>query len=197
MKIKDVASLARDAGGVTLVSEMDGSVTARQWLVVGGTAVYPLDGLPTLHKETLMAVLDVPMKKRDSYRVHETELTETFQKFTADTGCDRPAEMSGLEIGWDGMRIRCAYADDGSTVFVNTRWLKPLDGAKKDTSFWIREDENGQKMLVVKKGVLNILCVGSSDVWIDDKEARELQRMAKHAWRASEENRERKANAER
>lgn len=196
MKIKDVAALAREMGGVTLVSEIYQGTTVRQWLTVGGTAVYPLDGLPTLNKETLMAVLDVPMKKRDTYRVHETELTEYYEKFTADTMADRPAELSGLEIGWDGMKIRVATADDGSTVFVNTKWLKPLDGARKDMTFWIRTDEKKQKMLIVKRGVLNVLCVGSSDVWVSEKESGELARMARHAMHAADVNRERRENAD-
>lgn len=196
MKIKDVAALARDARGVTLVNEKNETgLTTRQWLVIGGTAVYPLDGLPVLDENTLMAVLDVPMKMRDSYRVFTTELTDAFRRLTADAlPGDRDAQMSGIEIGWEGVRMRCAAADDGSTVLVNTRWIKPVDDAKVDTTFAIRTDDNGQKTLIVKKGMLNVLCVGSADVWIDDKAAEELVRMARHAGRAAEKNRLRAAD---
>lgn len=196
MKIKDIAELARDAGGVTLINEPGVDLKpARQWLVIGGVAVYPLDGLPTLDENQLMAVLDVPMKKRDSYKVFKMELNDHMRQYTADyQPLDRDAELSTIEIGWSGMRLRCAMADDGETVFANTKWLKPVEDRKGDLTFVVRRSSEGTAHLVVKRGMMNLCCISSADIWIGDREAHEIAMMHEHARRAEEKNRQRAAN---
>lgn len=195
MKIKEVAALARDAGGVTLLNQVTEGAITRQWLVIGGMAVYPLDGLPVLDENTLRIVLDVPKKKLDSYKVHVQELDEFVNRYTSDFCMgDADAQLSHAEILLDGVRMRVAYDDHGRTVMVNTKWLKPLNDTKADMTYVVRGMDDEQQTLVVKNGMLNVLCVGSSDMWVTEKDADELHVMAGHAQRAERKNRERAAN---
>lgn len=199
MKIKEIAALARECNSVTLVNEEKESETTRQWLVIGGNHMYPLDGLPVLNEEQLMAIIDVPMKKRESFRVFVSEMTDHLHEFAADFHAgDQDAEMSSLEIClWGSTKIRCAMAEDGTTVFVNTKYLKPLADQKKDLTFVIRKHDEHSATLVVKRGMLNVCSISSMDLWVGEKEMHELVVMSRHAQRAERENREREANANR
>lgn len=197
MKIKELAALARECRGVTLVNEEKDGEKTRQWIMLGGTAMYPLDGLPLLNEEQLMAIIDVPTKKRDSFKVFVSEMTDRLHDFASDFRAgDIDAELSGVEIClWGSTKIRCAIAEDGSTVFVDTKYLKPLADQKKDLTFVIRRKDGERPTLVVKRGMLNVCSMTSSDWWVMEKEMHELNWISRHANRAERDNRERELNA--
>ena len=73
MKLKKVAALCNRQGVFRLCDEVseDGEVV-RQWLG-DGAAIYPLDGLPLLEEENLLAMFDIPEKKRKKCYIRRSE----------------------------------------------------------------------------------------------------------------------------
>ena len=64
MTIKGLQKLiGKDAYNLTLLNQYAGSQIVRQHLSVWGRAIYPMDGLPVMDEETLLAVLDVPRER--------------------------------------------------------------------------------------------------------------------------------------
>lgn len=201
MKIKEVAALARDAGSVTLVNEKDGCEITRRWLMIGGSAMYPLDGMPVLDERTLRCVLDVPMKERETFRVWTMDENDTLERFMLDNErSDVDAIMSAVEINWDGMRLVCAYGEAyGEEVMVDAKWLKPLSDAKKELTYAIRKyksGENEKRFLVVMNGMLTVASITQSEAWATDRAAKELDVMCRRTMEAAKRNREKMENAD-
>lgn len=62
MKIKALANYCKQTKSVVLLDQYDESGVLQRQYVQAGSAVFPLDGLPLLNEDTLIAILDIPVK---------------------------------------------------------------------------------------------------------------------------------------
>ena len=63
MKIKALANYCKQTKSVVLLDQYDESGVLQRQYVQAGSAVFPLDGLPLLNEDTLIAILDIPADK--------------------------------------------------------------------------------------------------------------------------------------
>lgn len=102
MTIKGLQKLiGKNADNLTLINCYGGGdMIVRQHLSVWGRAIYPMDGLPVMDEETLLAVLDVPREKWKDCQVLTADADSTLLTAMMEDNMDsdRPLEEMGIQL---------------------------------------------------------------------------------------------------
>ena len=151
MKIKRIAAICSRAGIFQLWNKIDGEGVVSQWLG-DGNAIYPLNGLPLLDKDSLCAMFDIPEKKREKLIIQCEDMPEAI-----DTADSDPLEilLEGKEmtIGYEGRQMIPLQTKDG-VIFIGEQYLEPLADEMDLLSLYERKTPKGAHYVAVKAGMM-------------------------------------------
>ena len=168
MQIKAIARLAKETETLSLLDE-----PGRQHIVIR-TALFPLDGLPPLTEETVLAVLDVPVGNRVDYTVTRSN-AGIFEAYIADnTDGDREAKLTDALISIGGESVRPVYTPYGM-VCIREADRKPIADSEKTAEYFVRLHDN-KPIIVVKNGFQLIAAFMPCTGWAAKEEDCEILR---------------------
>ena len=143
MTIKGLQKLiGKNADNLTLINCYGGGdMIVRQHLSVWGRAIYPMDGLPVMDEETLLAVLDVPREKWKNCHVLTADADSTLLAAMMEDNLDsdRPLEEMGIQLitGEGGYKFLLDPLRD-ECYAIRQEYLKPI-GLTSEHTYWLRE----------------------------------------------------------
>lgn len=189
MKIKALAALCKETKRAYLADQInpENGKVERQYLQTG-TALYPLDGMPTLNEDTLLTILDVPQDERSEWTVYRAD-AEGIREFTADnTDDDKPAQVVSLTFQAGGYDVQPIYTPWGMvTISADTR--KPIADSKKTAEYFARR--KGERItIIVKNGFMLIAAIRPIQKWATDSAVEYLADIAECAARLWKKNTE-------
>lgn len=186
MKINAIAKLAKETENISLLD-----APGRQHIVIR-TALFPLDGLPPLTEETVLAVLDVPVGNRVDYTVTRSDAGKFADYITDNTDGDREAKLTDVLISIGGETVRPVYTPYGM-VCIREADRKPITDSEKTAEYFVRLHDN-KPIVVVKNGFQLIAAFLPCTGWAAKEEDCEVLRdLADYAGKL---NGERKKQAE-
>ena len=115
MKITALAKLAKET---KLISMMDGE--RGQWVNVG-TATYPMDGMPRMDEENILAVLGVPMEERSGYSVRRDAVNVLSPIMVDNLDDDQGADLLDMLLSVNGETLRPLYTPQGMSLVHRSR----------------------------------------------------------------------------
>lgn len=176
MRIKMLASCAKDEGNLTLLDEInEEGMVARQYVLLPGKAIFPLDGMPLLNEETLLTILDVPADKRCMYNVVRAPMGVLYKMMMEDAKGTDIAMMRGLwSIGMNGVTVTPVFDwEESSNVwFVENDLLKVL--ADERGVELARRTVDGSVMLLAMAGLKTLACFRPTVTHWRKEEAKQL-----------------------
>lgn len=117
------------------------------------TAVYPVIGLPTFDKNSILTIFDVPEKQRENWTVKiYTQLPENanFDDFDKN---ERPVDSNEFLIEYLGKKLKPLYTRQG-LVFIEVRYLTPVSDVLDVLELYERLTPSGRSYIVAKAGLL-------------------------------------------
>lgn len=191
MTIKGLQKLiGKDAYNLTLLNQYAGNQIVRQHLSVWGRAIYPMDGLPVMDEETLLAVLDVPRERWKNCHVLRADADSTLltEMMEDNMDSDRPLEEMGIQLITGGREYKFLLEPlRDECVAIRPEYLKPI-GLTSEHTYWLREtgwdDKTGeaQHVIVVKLGMQNVAAIAKNIDWgSDEKTVAQLGRICDKA----------------
>ncbi|MEA4999658.1 MAG: hypothetical protein VB087_09760 [Candidatus Limiplasma sp.] len=175
MKIKAVARLASEAKALTLLK--DGS---RQHIAVA-SAIYPLDGLPPVDEETILAVLDVPVGDRVDYQILTGPAAPFHDMLEDNLDYDLPAQLTDMLVSVSGETLRPLYSPLG-LLCIREAERKPISDSAKTAAYFVRT-VGSAPVVIVKNGFQCIACIRPCTAWAQDNACEWLRDLARHAAR--------------
>lgn len=189
MKIKKVESILKARKTIiTYKTTADNC----QW-IGDGSAFYPIYNLPTLTKENIFAMFDIPESKQDKFYFAERELPEALS-FKDTDSTESILERSNYAISTQGRNLEPLKSSQG-IIFIDKRYLSPFEKMENGYELYERTNESGTPYFAVKSGFLLLGIVAPYDLVSDSfiENLENLMNLSRIAWRNKVE-RIRKAN---
>lgn len=182
MKLKALITLAKRSKCVDLIDHTneDGEIT-RQYIHTRG-AVYPLDGLPLLNENTVLAMLDVPADEQDDWlviRMVDSSLREALEDNAPD---DELEESMGFTLCARGLEVLPVESENGMMV-LGVETLAPIRDTERMNRYYRRELRDGGAVTVVKCGLKSVATLWPCVGWVDEYTRDKLTKTALHAGR--------------
>lgn len=173
MRIKALAQAAKEDEMIWLLDDVnDEGEIVRQFVMLPGRAVFPLDGMPILEKETLLAVMDVPADKRCEYEVARSVMNDALREMVADAkDSDEVVERGLITISMNGKTLLPVISDE-KAYFVGYDLLKVLADMKGLSIAQRVVDKS--KVFVVLHGMVNVACLMPETTFWSEKCAEQL-----------------------
>lgn len=108
MKFTKIAALAKREKTAILMRDADGV----QWLSIE-SAVYKLDGMPPLDKDTVLTVLGIQGESREKWLAAEKDGAEKLLENDAPGEVEITADDAGVSIIYGGKLLTPIYTMDG------------------------------------------------------------------------------------
>ena len=175
MKIKAVARLVSEARALML---LEGG--SRQHIAVS-SAIYPLDGLPSVDEETILAVLDVPLGDRVDYQINIGPALPFHDLLEDNLDRDQPAQLTDMLVNVNGETLRPIYSPLG-LLCIREAERKPISDSAKTAAYFVRTVGN-DPVVIVKNGFQCIASIRPCTVWAQDNACEWLRDLARHAAR--------------
>lgn len=156
MKLKKVASLCTGAKVFRLYDRTDADGVVEQWLG-DASAAYPMRGLPYLDQGNLYRVFDVPEKTQDKCFFNHGPLQEGINVDDFAAG-ERLAEDTGMTISYGGT-VLLPLRYDGGILYIQTKYLAPLDDQLNYLQLYVRRTESGVRYIAAKVGMLLVAVI--------------------------------------
>ena len=107
---------------VVLLDQYDESGVLQRQYVQAGSAVFPLDGLPLLNEDTLIAILDIPADERCDWVVQRTNAQCALSYVQDNEENDQLSELAGITFSANGYDLQPVYTPYGLvTIDSSTR----------------------------------------------------------------------------
>ena len=163
MKLSALYKLCKKNKSVMLLTGDDG----RQWIEVGASNLYPMDGLGDLDAGKLLIMMDVPEDEKSDWDIFEKEMPEHLQFLAQDNrDDDMPAQKAPVTICVYGDDLRPVYSAYG-LVLAREDALRPVADSKKTQELFVRKSTEGL-FVVVKNGFELIAVIGRTAIY-DEK----------------------------
>ena len=161
MIIKHVISLCKRDRRMMLYDDHSGA-SAVQWLGATG-AVYPLQHMPQLDENNILAVFDITSKQADKIIFLRAALPETVD-FRDLVECENVLETADIEIGFGGTLLLPLHTSQGIR-FIDKAYLRPLADCDADMlMFYERTTTDGELYIAVKVGMILAAVITPLDV---------------------------------
>lgn len=150
MKIKKIAQICAGQKTIYVHNQECKGDLVRQW-VGDGSAMYPLDGLPYMDDEALLALMDVPIDKRDKWTMRDVGLGSAVSLDDVD-----PDEVDVLPYDLTVNNGRTLMPFDGGargTLWIQQRYLAPTDDIDI-VRYYARPTTGGGRVIAVKSGLV-------------------------------------------
>lgn len=177
MKFSKLAALARRKKSMFLISTYDpaGEDVVRQHLLID-EAMYPLDGMPVMNADELLAAIDAPKDKRKEYSVHEKDMDMMLWQFCMDNPeAEEDGEAELLSVLLDTF--------SGSIIPAQTPWgvrfieaeYKQVLSDEKGIAWWARRSGEKGVALIAKRGYQTVCSIATTTRWIDERNLEEMK----------------------
>lgn len=183
MKIKSLAALCKRHKRFYLYDIQNGA----QWLG-DGSAIYPLLKMPTITKENIFVLFDIPEKQQEKIHITVDKLPSHIN-FNDNTEFENMLDSENITIGYAGRVLRPLRTSQG-IVFLDTKYLEPLGDIVDAVELFERIDGNSRPYIVAKMGFVLVAVIMPYDV-IKDDFVKQLQDLTKHCSYALAVNKER------
>lgn len=152
MKIKSIAAICKKKKYVMLIKREDRFGNILQYVSDGG-AIYSVEGLPELDKDSLLTIFDIPEKQRDKWIV--TTLSDIPGKIELDdtVANEKPVEREEISIVYSDRALKPIQTGQG-IVFIESRYLSPTSDVLDVLQLYVRYTEGGVPYIAVKAGFL-------------------------------------------
>lgn len=188
MRIKALAACAKDDGLLTLMDEADAEgEIVRQYVMLPGRAIFPLDGMPLLNEQTLLTVMDVPKEKHSCYEVVRAPMNVRAKLMMEDAKATDTDLVRGIwGLAMNGMTITPMFRWDmeGSVWFVETELLKVI-ADERGVELVLRMVD-GSPVVVAMMGLVTIACFAPTSAHWRRDEAKQLMIAGQEAARVFE-----------
>lgn len=177
MKFSKLAALARRKKSMFLISTYDpaGEEVVRQHLLIE-SAMYPLDGMPVMNADELLAAIDAPKDKRNEYYVHEKAMDMMLWQFCEDNPeKEEDAEATLLSVMLDTFHGSIIPAQTPWGIrFIEAEYKQVLSG-EKGVAWWARRTGEKSVALIAKRGYQTICSIATTMFWIDERNLEEMK----------------------
>ena len=195
MRIKDVAAMVKACKRMVLVNtRVDGKIV-RQHLLLGGMAMYPLDGMQAITPETLLTIADVEECEREKYQVDQVDMNPHFFAMAEDDveGERHAVQLKTiLKLPWVELTA-VTEEGGGETLFFPVKMLKPVKDMEQLELF--TREIGGGKTIIVKSGMMAVAAIAPSTSWAGADQVADLASMFRAAVVLAEENALKEAQA--
>ena len=150
MKIKKIAQICAGQKTIYVHNQECRGDLVRQW-VGDSAAMYPLDGLPYMDDEALLALMDVPPDKRDKWTIRDVGLGSVVSLDDID-----PDEVDVLPYDLTVNNGRTLMPFDGGargTLWIQQRYLAPTDDIDI-VRYCARPTMGGGRVIAIKSGLV-------------------------------------------
>ena len=144
MKIKQIESILKNSKNITVLNSAEG-----QWLG-NGAAYYPVYNLPTLTKEHIFAMFDIPEDKRAKFFFTEAP-TPDHINFTDIDDCENAIKKLKIALDVNGYSVTLLETSQG-LVCINRQLLKPFQGLREGYELYERFSRKQGIYIAVKSG---------------------------------------------
>ena len=167
MKVKALAQYCKKTKYITLLDDVDSQGAVKRQYIHTGTALFPLDGLPLLNEETLLAILDVPQDERSEWEVRRGT-TDAIGFYTEDNNDnDKVAELIGLDFWAGGYSVQPFYTPYGMvTIDADTR--RVIADSKKTAEYFARK-HGDNVTIIAKNGFMLIAAITPIRRWATEQ----------------------------
>ena len=141
-------------------------VLQRQY-VQAGSAVFPLDGLPLLNEDTLIAILDIPADERCDWVVQRTNAQCALSYVQDNEENDQLSELAGITFSANGYDLQPVYTPYG-LVTIDSSTRRVIADSRKTAQYFARRI-NGNVTIIVKNGFMLIAAIVPVIQWADEK----------------------------
>lgn len=141
MKIKNIAAICKKNKSVVLFERYN-----------DGGAVYPIIGLPTLDKESVLTIFDIPEKQREDWYVRSTGIPDGINLDDIDE-TEKPVEREAISIVYSGKTLKPLRTRRG-LAFIESRYLSPVSDVLDVLELYERITPSGTPYIVAKAGFL-------------------------------------------
>lgn len=152
MKIKNIAAICKKNKSVVLFERYDSNGEVALQYIGDGGAVYPVVGLPTLDKESVLTIFDIPEKQREDWYVRSTGIPEGISLDDVDE-TEKPVEREAISIVYSGKTLKPLRTRRG-LVFIESRYLSPVSDVLDVLELYERITPSGTPYIVAKAGFL-------------------------------------------
>lgn len=185
MKLKTLLKCAKEDKSMTLLDEVDEEgMIARQYVMLNGRAVFPLDGMPLMNEAQLMTMMDIPLDEQGGWNTVRAQMDAKLKLMMLDfRSSDIAARIGWTGIAMNGMVVRPVFTDavHGKIGFVDNELLKVL-ADKRDLDVYERRID-GSRVYVMMEGMCNVGCLMPTVAHWTEKHAQELAEVAREAQR--------------
>lgn len=185
MKLKALLSCAKDDEALTLLDEIDEEgMIARQYVMLPGRAVFPLDGMPVMNEGQLMTMMDIPQESQGRWNTTRAQMDARLKLMMLDArSSDIPAHIGWTGIAMNGMTVRPVFGEhwESKVGFVDNDLVKIL-ADKRDLEVKERKID-GSRVYVMLNGMCNVGCLMPTIAHWTKRHAQELAEVAKEAQR--------------
>lgn len=175
MKIKSIASICKKNKQVALFNQYGRECDTVMQYMGDGNAVYPINGLPELDKESVLTIFDVPEKQREDWFVKYASIPEGIN-FDDTDETEQFIEQSDLSIVYSGKILKPLQTRHGM-VFIESRYLSPMADFMDVLELYERRTLNGT-YIVAKAGFMLQAVIMPYEV-VDKQFVNQLQELAK------------------
>lgn len=182
MKLKKISAICAKSKTYCLLDKIDTAGQITQWLG-DGSAAYPLDGLPLLDGDSLCKMFDISGERREKTRVIQDKMPERLNAEDIDTH-ELPVEPGEIGIADGEMELLPIMTREGA-VFIQKKYLSPLEDEAATLGFCQRRTRDGQVYIAVKAGLLLRAIIYPVDV-VNEKFMDKLEGMVRQCRRALE-----------
>jgi hypothetical protein len=172
MKIKAIASLFSKNNRLIIHTDENGS----QWLS-NGHAMYSISGLPTMNKDAILRMFDVPEDKRAKWLCEEIGMPEVINT-SNDLPFDEQIEPLKTRIDWMGNTYRLFLENPLKIHAIREDYIKPLLDEKEYITYWKRATKGGYFMLAVKNALFLQALIAPALIHCNEDHNNEIQQIA-------------------
>ena len=172
MKIKQIKSILKGSKNITVLNAAEG-----QWLG-NGAACYPVYNLPTLTKEHIFAMFDIPEDKREKFFFTESPAPSHIN-FTDHDECENSIKKLKIAIDVYGYSVTLLETSRG-LVCINSQLLKPFQGLQEGYELYERFSRKQGIYIAVKSGFSLIGIIMPLEI-VEDGFVEELERVTELA----------------
>lgn len=179
MKIKALANYCKQTKSVVLLDQYDESGVLQRQYVQAGSAVFPLDGLPLLNEDTLIAILDIPADERCDWVVQRTNAQCALSYVQDNEENDQLSELAGITFSANGYDLQPVYTPYG-LVTIDSSTRRVIADSRKTAQYFARLI-NGNVTIIVKNGFMLIAAIVPVIRWADEKAVQFMRDAAGYA----------------
>lgn len=182
MKLKKISQLCNKQKAYIIYDKPTRNGDATQWLG-DGCAAYPLDGLPLLDTDSLCRMFDISKEQRDKMLIQQTAKPDGV---CMDDAGPEECKAERMEPGIvRGGREFIPLMTRAGIVFIQKKYLAPLDDEGVMLEFYERRTPGGQIYIAIKTGMLCRGLVFPVEI-VDDKFVHQLEDMQRECGRLVE-----------